>query len=202
MRRNEARCREQGASAIDLMFAIAVLGVLLGLAAASTGPLARQAKGEGAARFLAARVRALRAEAVSSGRTTGLWFERTPTGTVVIRAVADGNANGIRRADIASGFDPTIGDPVRIEEAFPGVRFAIPQPLPGIDGSEDLAAGSDPIRLGTSDILSCTPAGTATPGTMYLSGPDATPWAVRVLGATARTRILTLDASRNTWIAR
>lgn len=199
---SDARFWEQGATAIDLMLAVAVLAVLLALAAASTGPLARGAKGEGAARFLAARVRALRAEAVSSGRTMGLWFERTASGIVVIRAVADGNANGIRRADIASGLDPTIGDPVRIDEAFPGVRFAISQPLPGIDGSEGLAAGTDPIRLGTSDILSCTPAGTATPGTVYLSGPDATPWAVRVLGATARTRILTLDASRRTWIAR
>jgi hypothetical protein len=119
-----------------------------------------------------------------------------------MREVADGNGNGIRRADLASGIDPLLGDPIRIDEAFPGVRFAIAQPLPGIDGSENLAAGSDPIRLGTSDIVSCTPTGTATPGTVYLSGADGAPWAVRVLGATARTRILTLDGSRRTWVER
>jgi hypothetical protein len=202
MRRDEASYRERGASAIDLILATAVAAVLLALAIAPTGPLARQARGEGAARFIATRVRALRAEAVSSGRTTGLWFERTAEGAIVLRAVADGNANGIRRADIISGLDPPLGAPMRIDEAFPGVRFAVAQPLPGIDGSEDLAAGSDPIRLGTSDILSCTPTGTATPGTVYLSGPDGAPWAVRVLGATARTRILTFDAGRNTWVAR
>ncbi len=202
MRRDEASCRERGASAIDLILATAVAAVLLALAIAPTGPLARQARGEGAARFIATRVRALRAEAVSSGRTTGLWFERTAEGAIVMHAVADGNANGIRRADIISGLDPPLGAPIRIDEAFPGVRFAVAQPLPGIDGSEDLAAGTDPIRLGTSDILSCTPTGTATPGTVYLSGPDGAPWAVRVLGATARTRILTFDAGRNTWVAR
>jgi type II secretory pathway pseudopilin PulG len=194
--------RTQGAGAIDLILAMAVVAVLLGLAAASTGPLARRVRGEGAARFVAARIRAVRAEAVSSGRTAGLWFERTTGGAIAMRAVADGNGNGIRRADIASGADALLGDPIRIDEAFPGVRFAIAQPLPGIDGSEDLAAGSDPVRLGASDIMSCTPAGTATPGTVYLTGPDGTPWAVRVLGATARTRILTLDPSSRTWVER
>lgn len=202
MMSRETHRRVQGASTIDLILAVAVLAVLLGLAAAPTGPLGRQARGEGAARFIATRVRAIRTGAVSSGRTTGLWFERTAGEAIALHEVVDGNGNGIRRADITNGADALVGEPIRIDLTFPGVRFAIVQPLPGIDGSEDLAAGSDPIRLGTSDILSCTPTGTATPGTVYLSGPDGAPWAVRVLGATGRTRILTLDTSSRTWVER
>jgi hypothetical protein len=46
-----------------------------------------------------------------------------------------------------------------------------------------------------------SPDGTATSGTLYLQGKRAQ-YAVRVLGATGRTRVLAFDRERQTWINR
>jgi hypothetical protein len=57
----------------------------------------------------------------------------------------------------------------------------------------DLAG--DPIRFGSSDILSFSPLGTATPGTFYLAG-DFAQAAVRVTGGSARVRLMVWRGGR------
>ena len=55
------------------------------------------------------------------------------------------------------------------------------------------------IRFGRSNMLSCSPMGTATPGTFYLAGESAQA-AVRVTPGTARVRILFCRGRR--WVER
>ena len=61
--------------------------------------------------------------------------------------------------------------------------------------------GTDGVRIGTAKILTMSADGTATSGTLYLQGRRAQD-AVRVLGATGRTRVLKYDTGRRTWINR
>jgi hypothetical protein len=51
-----------------------------------------------------------------------------------------------------------------------------------------------------SVLMSFTPIGTATSRTLYLRGRDASQYAVRVLGATGRTRVLRYVTATRQWI--
>jgi hypothetical protein len=72
----------------------------------------------------------------------------------------------------------------------PGVR-AIPPDTGFLEG--------DPIQFGSSDILSFSPLGTATPGTFYLAG-EGIQGAVRVSPGSARVRLLLTRGA--TWVER
>ena len=73
--------------------------------------------------------------------------------------------------------------------------------VPSIDGGASLAAGTDPIRLG-SPLLAFAPAGSATSGTLYLASADGQQFGVRILGATGRVRIFELDRATRRWVTR
>jgi hypothetical protein len=57
------------------------------------------------------------------------------------------------------------------------------------------------VRIGAARILTMSPDGTATSGTLYVQGRRAQ-YAVRVLGATGRTRVFKYDTGARTWISR
>jgi len=59
---------------------------------------------------------------------------------------------------------------------------------------------SDPPDATTSVLMSFTPLGTSSSGTLYLRGRDGSRYAVRVLGGTGRTRVLRYEAKSRTWV--
>ncbi len=196
------RCRDtaHGWSLVELVMAIGVSLVVGGFALAAFGPLAASARAVGAARHLAATLQRERLEAIRSGRAGGLRFHDDGT-TIAYERVADGNGNGLRNAEIDDGIDVVRSPRVRVADAFAGVRFAIVDAVPSIDGGPGLAAGADPIRLGSS-ILAFASAGSATSGTLYLASADRRQFAVRILGATGRVRIFEFDRTARAWVAR
>ena len=101
----------------------------------------------------------------------------------------DGNRNGILTVDIQRQVDRLLEPATRLFELFPGVQIGL---VPGMPGS-------DPVQLGRTNILSFSPAGTATSGTVYVRGRDGTQWAVRVLGVTGRTRVLKYVVRTGEW---
>jgi hypothetical protein len=103
--------------------------------------------------------------------------------------VLDGNANGVRAQEIASGIDREVRTPVRLEDLFPGVAIALP---PGAEGAA--------LQLGGTDLLSFTPSGTSTSGSIHLLGRDGSQFAVRVLGVTGRVRLLRFDPGTGAWV--
>jgi len=149
-----------------------------------------RSKGRAAARFLAGRITLLRAQAASRGKTMAMVFERDRRG-IAFRVHEDGNGNGVRAADIIRRVDVPAEESVRLFELFPGVVIGVAPATPT----------DDPIRLGGSDILSFTASGTSSSGTIYLAGRDGTQWAVRVLGATARSRVLRYEPESDAWVA-
>lgn len=166
------------------------MGLVAVLGAMTVPPLLAgldRSRTHAAARFVASRLAVARGQAVARGATVGVRF--TTDGAIVsMRTYADGNGNGLRTGDMASGIDRPLDTPTRLDELFPGVVFA-PD-----DGT------GDAVQFGASDILSFTPSGTATSGTTYLRGRDGARFAVRVLGATARTRILRYDPVRREFV--
>ena len=190
-----------GWSLVELMMVLGVSLVAGALALAAFAPLGAEARATGAARYLAALLRRERIEAVRTGRACGLRFDDDGAAIGVARVV-DGNGHGLRSAEIAGGIDPTRGPRLRLADAFAGIRFAIVDDVPAIDGGPAiLAAGSDPVRLGSA-ILAFAPTGSATSGTLYLASADRRQFAVRVLGPTGRVRIFEFERATARWVPR
>ena len=61
-----------------------------------------------------------------------------------------------------------------------------------MDGG-DTSSNPDPIRVGRSRMLSFSPTGTSSSGTVYVRGRGAHQLAVRVLGGTGRIRLYDFD---------
>jgi hypothetical protein len=142
-----------------------------------------------AARYLAWKADDARLQAVRRGFAEAMRFETSGEDVTVSMAI-DGNRNGVRNADIAAQVDPVIEPPARLSERFPGVRIAI----------GDEAGGGDPVRFGAGGLLSFTPLGTSSSGSVYVRGRDGSQFAVRVLGATGRTRVLLYRPSTGDWV--
>lgn len=192
--------RAAGFSLTELLVCVAVLGIAMTVSLADPRAVRQQVLVDGAARHLALALRAARTDAVRQGRSVAVQFL---TGSPArYRVVADGNGNGVRRAEIDSGVDPVVGPSRRLDEDFPGVSFGVGCECGGIDGSEPPEAGGSGVEFGESALAVFTAQGTATSGTVYLRTGGGLTYAVRVLGTTGRTRVLRFDAARGEWTER
>lgn len=194
-----------GRLAADTGFSLLELVVATGIAAVIALPaMARldaglgRVRAEAGARQVAAWLARSRAQALSSGRSAGVRFHWTGH-TIRMERVLDGNGNGLRTEELQGGVDHRLGAPVRLDELVAGARFGVAATLPAIDGGDALAAGADPVRFGSSGVASFSARGTSTPGTVYVCGSGGEQYAVRVLGATGRIRVLRFDPVRGAW---
>jgi len=135
-----------------------------------------------------ARTRETTSQAIMRSTHVALQFEDRPSG-ITFRMFVDGNRNGVRTNDISAGIDVPVEAPVRLSDLYQGVAIAVSG-----------AAGSDPVRLGTSNLLSFTPLGTSTSGSVFVRGRDGSQFAVRVLGATGRARLLQYVPRSGEWV--
>jgi Tfp pilus assembly protein FimT len=192
------RRRTEGFTLIELLVSVAFTTVLVGMALPIGVDAIDDLHTASAARFLAARIAANRMEAISRSRAIGVRFQPA-TPDYQFAAFADGNGNGVRTAEITAGIDSPVGKSRQLSDDFPRVRFGLAIGSPDVDGVRNTSA--DGVRIGTPRILTVSPDGTATSGTLYVQGRRAQ-YAVRVLGATGRTRVLKYDAGARAWISR
>jgi hypothetical protein len=191
---------ERGAT----IFEVAVVAGLVALLGVVSVPLLAQAasdaRAHAAARYLATRVQTARVEAVRRGAHVALRFESHPTGPRFTTYV-DGNGNGVRSADIALGIDWPLGPSDALRDHFGDADLRVVFSTPGIEGGPAMVMGSDPVRFGSSAMLSWSPLGSSTSGTLYVAGPRGPQLAVRVFGATGRVRVLRFDPGAGQWRA-
>ena len=178
-----------GYSVIELLFVIVLAAVVAGIAAPQFLVALDRQRSWAAARYLAARMAMARSYAVTRSAHVALRFIGEGS-DVTLQMFFDDNQNGVRTVDIASKVDRAIGVPTRLSEMFPGVVIGISTEL-----------GTDPVRIGSTNLLSFTPLGTATPGTVYVRGRDGLQLAVRVTGPTGRTRLLRYVPRTREWVA-
>ena len=80
---------------------------------------------------------------------------------------------------------------------FPGVQVAVDPTIRG-PGSEP--PSPDPVRFGSSNLASFSALGSCTAGTLFLRSPMGAQYAVRLAGATGRTRVLRYAPATRTWV--
>ncbi|HXH06704.1 MAG TPA: GspH/FimT family pseudopilin [Vicinamibacterales bacterium] len=193
------RPQPRGARGYTLVEALFAAGVLVTLAAVALPQMAaglEDARVRSAARYLAARLREARMLAVHRSARVGVRFE--PAGDdYAVGTFLDGNGNGVRSAEIQRGIDPPLRSPERLGDAIAGVRFGLLPGVPPVEGG----TGTDPIRIASGSILSFSPDGSSSGGTVYLCGGGRAQYAVRVFGVTGRTRVLRFEQGSRTWTA-
>jgi hypothetical protein len=190
---------QHGVTLLEVLLTVSLIVTAVAVAVPLTRDVIDDIRTAMAARYLEGRIVDARMHAVKRAARVGLRFVADPD-DYQIGEYVDGNANGLRTAEIVAGVDFEISPPRRIGQHFPGVRFGLRAHVPDLDGIRASADG-DGVRIGTSRILSMGPDGTATAGTLYLRGRRGQ-YAVRVLGATGRTRVLRYDAGTDTWVTR
>jgi type II secretory pathway pseudopilin PulG len=188
----------RGFSLLELLVVAQLIIILSTIAVSFVTSRLDRSRTVGAAWYVSGRLGLARMEAARRSAYVAVQFAEG-NGGYTFATYVDGNRNGVRSRDIALGVDRRLGPGMRLDEQFPGVSFGICEGVAGVDPGDSLEGG-DPIRIGQSSLLSFSPDGSATAGTIYIRGQGTSQYAVRVLGATGRTRVLRFDFQNNRWI--
>lgn len=200
-RRPRAARTPPGFSLLELLVALAVVATLMLIATPSLLSLASRTQVELAARELVGVLRLARSHASRHGVHVAVkFYPGSPrTAWALYR---DGDGDGVRTADIASGTDPLVLAPRILTHCRRGVGFGIPSHLaprdPGSPGRR-LDRLDDPIRFNRSDLASFGPLGTSTPGSLYLTDGADELLVVRLWGRTGKIQILRYDPRQERW---
>ena len=192
---------EAGLSLAETSLALALLALLVLASAPLTAATLSRARVAAAAMEMAGSFARLRAQAIAEHRRVALRFT-TGAGAPSFAVYADGDGDGVRSDDIALGRDPLLEAARDLPSRYEGIDFglldvAVPE-VPPQSGA--IPPGSDPIRFGSSDIVTFTPWGTATGGTVFVSDGRDTVCAVVLYRKTGRIRTYRLDRSAGRWV--
>jgi hypothetical protein len=187
---------QRGAALLDVVFTAGLVAVLSGIAIPTWHATREQRVARAGARFVAQRLQHVRIEALKRNVCVALRID--PDDFDRVGVFADGDGDGVVESDIARGIDVPIEPDARLSH-YTDVTLRLARTVPEPETGEVLSAGSDPVRIGRSALLTFSPLGTATSGTLYLAATSGPQMAVRILGATGRTRVLQFDPASRQW---
>jgi len=180
--------QNHGYTLIEMLFVSGLLTIIAAISVPVLTAGVERSRARAAARYLVAQMAMVRTQAVTRSTTMAMRFQ-LGAGGVTIAVYADGNSNGVRIRDIDAGVDRLVERPVRLEDLFPGVAIGVPS-----------SSTTEAVELGGSELLSFTPDGTSSSGSVNVLGRDGSQFAVRILGVTGRMRLLRLDARTGQWL--
>jgi hypothetical protein len=188
-----------GYSLIELLFVMSTAATVSGIAVPPLLAALDDYRTAGAVRYIAAEIQRTRMEAVSRSTTAAMQF--TQIGSEYSYAIyLDGNGDGVRTADIKKGIDRRLGAAERLSDNYAGVDFGLLSGLPPVDAGSP-APGTDPIKLGSGNLLSYSSIGTSSSGSVYICGRSKVQYVIRILGDTGRTRVLRFYPNARQWKA-
>jgi prepilin-type N-terminal cleavage/methylation domain-containing protein len=190
---------ERGHTLVEMIMVLAILVIFGTLSVPHIRAYSAEAHLIGAGQVFRGEFRKARSMAIARGVNTALRFESSPGGGWTLATYADGNRNGVLTADIRAGIDRRVTGPRQLTTGSGDVRVGINPGVVSIPPDSGPLDPRDPIRFGSSNMLSFSPLGTATPGTFYLAGAHAQA-AVRVTPGTSRVRLMVCRRGR--WVER
>ena len=191
--------RHDGFTLIELLIVIAILSALMLLAVPAIQSGASEVAMRGAAQSAASTFVRARLLAVQSSRETAVRIESDASGYRLL-IYQDGNGNGVRTAEIASGRDRLV--PAGAVWNRNDIRIGIFGDAPVPDPSNPrvpLARTSDPVRFNNSNLCSFSPFGESTPGSLYLTDNRRRMAVIRVASQFARVHVLYFTKGDTAW---
>lgn len=188
-----------GLSIFELLLGMTTLAGVLAIATPGVMRLREEVSLRSAVHEASVAFYLARSYAISKNRNVGLKFRRNGD-RYEWALYADGNGNGVRTAEIASGVDRFLGVtyPWTRNDVMPGIMTGTRVPDPGSAGHY-LDHPEDPIRFNASDICSFSSMGESTPGSVYLWNAHDGMAVLRVFGQTAKLRSLYYRRGDREW---
>ena len=190
--------RARGFTAIEMLVVLAIVALLLAIRTPLSDAFARErirsAGAESAITFRRARLAAIR-----TCRETAVRVEQNPA-AYRLAVYTDGNRNGVRNTEIASGIDRPAGLALNWirGDVRPGFLRNVRIPDPSNPGHY-LDRLNDPVRFNGSNLCSFSPISTATPGSLYLTDGRREMAVLRVNGQMGRIHLLYYTAGDRQW---
>ena len=189
----------RGVALVDVLAAASLSVIVAGIAVPTIGGALDRERTVVGAQHLAGQLQRARLESLKRGTPVALRLAVVDDGRTEMRLFVDRNGNGVAERDIDRGLDLPLGAAAWLDQHARDVSLRINQVVDDISGTGQLAPGDDPLRIGSSALVTFSPLGGATSGTMYVSARRGPQMAVRVFGATGRIRVLTFDARARQW---
>jgi prepilin-type N-terminal cleavage/methylation domain-containing protein len=192
--------RMRGFTLPEALVVLAIAGLAIAIAVPATASLRMNGRCAAGARMMAGVFRQLRFQSVALRKNRGAWFHLVD-GSWVWHLVEDGNGNGLRTAEIRAGTDVILSGPHRLQDVVHPVRPGFPEgSFPRVPpGSGSLRNLDDPVKFGRSDIVSFSPLGRSSSGTLYLTDGGEHLYAVVLFGPSTRIRIWRFDKKERRW---
>lgn len=189
---------DRGAALIDIIVGVALCVVMTAIAVPVIGGTLDRERIITGTQYLAGQLLRARLDSLKRGRAVALRIEIVGERTK-FQLFADGNGNGVLQRDIDRGLDPPLTPLQWLDDQARDVTLRVNQPVTDVSGSATLNAGDDPLRIGNTSLLTFSPLGSATNGTLYVAASRGPQMAIRVFGATGRVRVLMFDAQSRQW---
>jgi hypothetical protein len=193
-----------GFSLFDLLATLAVVAIAVAMGLPELFRATEQTRLVLGAGEIASSLRLTRIYAMRHSANVAVKFATASDGVVTYALFRDGDGDGVRSADLASGTDPQVEPWRPLTQLGRGIGFGFPPgPLPPDPTSGRPIGGSrdDPIRFNSSDLASFSAAGTATPGSVYLTDGRRGLVLVRITNVSGRVRAMRWDRDRARWRA-
>ena len=188
----------RGAALIDIIVATTLCITLAAIAVPVVGGTLERERTIVGAQYLAGQLQRARLESLKRARAVAVRLELVDVRTR-FQLFADGNGNGVLQRDIDRHIDPPLAPAEWLNDQVREISLRLNQYVTEIAGSATIGPGDDPLRIGNTALLSFTPIGSATSGTLYVAAPRGPQMAIRVFGATGRIRVLVFDAQMRQW---
>jgi type II secretory pathway pseudopilin PulG len=186
---------------MEALVSLFLLGLLTLVAVPAIGDSVQRFRLRDASRHILTMMRQARMMAAVRGRFTALRFVRA-SGEIVYSLFEDGDGDGVLESDIRSGRDREISVREPLSARFPGVQVRIlsRQKISKIPPARGFLENlDDPVKFGNSDLISFSPLGSSSSGTLYISSGDSDMVAIKLFGPTGRTQTWRYDDSTDTW---
>ncbi len=189
---------EHGAALIDVLVALGLSGVLAAVAVPVLGGTLDREQVIVGTQYLAASVQRARLESLKRASAVAVRLEMLD-GRTAVQLFTDGNGNGVLQRDIDRRIDPPLTRVEWLDAHGRDVSLRINQAITDVAGSAEFNAGDDPLRIGNTALVSFSPLGSSTSGTVYVAARRGPQMAIRIYGATGRVRVLMFDAQARQW---
>lgn len=188
----------RGAAFIDIIVATSVCFLMAAIAVPVIGGTLDRERTIIGAQYLSGQLQRARLESLKRARPVAVRVEVIGE-RAQLRLFEDRNGNGVLQRDIDRGIDLPLTPMEWLDDQARDISLRINQDVTDVSGLVTLEPGDDPLRIGNTSLLTFSPVGSATSGTLYVAAHRGPQMAIRVFGATGRVRVLMFDARTRQW---